>query len=590
MLTRPAECRGCPLDTLSTGFMRPQIAEEYNGVTLLGEALGEEESIAGRPFVGKAGFKLTRLLEWAGFDRSNFDIFNAAWCRPPSNLLEGQPYERPSIDWCKSAHWGGLLNRAAVVVPMGNVPLASLTGRKGITKLRGYVYAGRGYHILPTVHPSFIQRGNSNYSAAFIHDIQKAIQLATYGLPPEPTDYTLDPSPAEALRWARTALAEMDVAPYRLAYDIETPGKDEDEGENDTEEGDDKTFFIYRIGFAYKPLHALSVPWTPPYMPAIRLLLESRGEKVVWNGGFDNPRIRAGGVAINGLIHDGMVAWHVLHSDLPKGLGFVATFTCPFQHEWKSLSHTSPALYNAIDADVEARSMAVIESELRKAGMWDVYKRDVLDLEPVLQHMSRAGMPVDPEVRLDRALKLEDMLVACRAEAEGLVPREVRTVSPKEGYVKDPIDTSGMVQVPWTGEVARCPVCGMQDPPKPHRDKKTLARAGTPGRKKEDRIPNPCFGAGPVAQVETLSRWARLDPLKLSRELLIRYQQHHNRFIPMKKDKKTGKRRPSMDEKGMKELIRRYPLDLLYQNVLKFRGLDKLASTYIGRPVDDSQQ
>src|SRR5690606_39410898 len=64
------------------------------GVLLLGEALGEEEAKEGRPFVGKAGFMLTRLLQWAGLDRSDFAIANSVWCRPPSNKLDGRSEER----------------------------------------------------------------------------------------------------------------------------------------------------------------------------------------------------------------------------------------------------------------------------------------------------------------------------------------------------------------------------------------------------------------------------------------------------------------------------------------------------------------
>jgi uracil-DNA glycosylase family 4 len=76
MLSKPASCGGCPLAPLSTGFMKPQIASNPYGVTLVGEALGQDEAEQGKPFVGKAGFRLSRLIEWAGLDRSRFDILN----------------------------------------------------------------------------------------------------------------------------------------------------------------------------------------------------------------------------------------------------------------------------------------------------------------------------------------------------------------------------------------------------------------------------------------------------------------------------------------------------------------------------------
>ena len=68
------------MESLSEGFMVPSLAgSAAYGVALVGEALGEDEAEQGRPFVGRAGFKLTRLIEWAGLDRSRFDIWNTAW-------------------------------------------------------------------------------------------------------------------------------------------------------------------------------------------------------------------------------------------------------------------------------------------------------------------------------------------------------------------------------------------------------------------------------------------------------------------------------------------------------------------------------
>jgi uracil-DNA glycosylase family 4 len=587
LLPKPPSCSGCPLSPLGEGFMIPSLASSrpYR-VALVGEALGVDERDQGAPFVGRAGFKLTRLIEWAGFERERFDIWNTVWCQPPENKLEGQPYESGAVAHCRAHHWSQLLSRPRVVVPMGNVAMGTLLGRKGILKARGYVYPGGGFHLLPTVHPSFIQRGQSKYSAAFIHDLQKAVELAEKGLPIEALDYVLDPSPRVAYEWALHYRRELEgsQSPLRLAYDIETPHKGDDEGDLDV---DDASYTIWRVGFSYSPFGALSVPWTPPYIPAIRLLLESQGEKVVWNAGYDNPRIRAAGVGINGLVHDGMVAWHILHSDLPKGLGFVATFTCPWQPAWKHLSGSKPAFYNATDADVELRSFLAIEAELRRTGLWEVYQRDVLDLEPILVHMSQKGMPIDQDVRADRAARLADKQAYVLTQLEGMVPLSVRTFTPKEGYVKTPEDTSGCVTIEVPAEVRRCGRCGLPNPTKPHFSKATLPREGTPGRKKADRVPNPCLGGEVVVATEQVQRFARLDEFKPSRNLLIRYQQHLGRHVPRTRDKKTGKWKFTTDEKALKELIRRYPDEPLYPGVLEYRELDKLAGTYIGRPRRD---
>lgn len=560
------------------GGMRPTLAgpDGYR-VALVGEALGADEVESGAPFTGAAGFKLTRLIEWAGLDRSRFDIWNAVWTRPPGNLLEGQAFELPAINHCREAHWGKLIKRANVIVPMGNVALGAFTGRKGILAVRGYIQPGpEGTHLVPTVHPSFIQRGQSKYSAAFIYDIQKAVELSRGGLQFEPVDYVLDPLPYKAYEWAKGyRLFLRDNPSTRLAYDIETPGKGDDEG--DLSEDDDPTYTIYRIGFSYQPNAGLSVPWNAAYIPAIKLLLEGDGEKVVWNGSFDNPRIRHGGVSINGRIHDGMIAWHILHSDLPKGLGFVATFTCPSQPAWKHLSHASPAFYNVTDADVELRSMIAIEAELRRTGLWSVYEADVLELDPILNYMSQQGMPIDQEIRLEKAILLKDKQDFVMGEMESVIPQAARKVA--HVYKNEPKDTTGLLQRLSVRNMLACNACGLLKPTKPHF--RTLKR---PTRLKPQ---NPCAGAGTVLKNVEGWEYYRLADFKPSRDQLIRYNQTLGRMIPTKWDKNTRTKKYSMDEKAMKNLIQKYPDDRLYPAVLEYRELDKLSGTYIGRPTDD---
>lgn len=558
--------------------MVPQLSSDAGyGVALVGEALGETEVEYGAPFVGKAGFKLTRLLEWAGLDREKFDIWNTVWCRPPNNDLEGTVYERGAIEHCRATKWGGLLKRVRVVVPMGNVPLYTFTNRKGILSERGYVStpAGAHYHLLPTVHPSFIQRGQSKYSAAFIHDVQKAVALAGTGLPHTNLQYVLDPTPGVALQWAKDTLLSVGSGP--IAFDIETPGKGDDEADPDSDtvlgDGYDKSYFIWRVGFSATPHTALSIPFTPEYVPTIRLLLGSSNPKVVWNANFDVPRLRYNGIDISGVIHDGMVAWHILHSDLPKGLGFVATFTCPYQPRWKHLSSQLPAFYNATDADVELRSYLVIEEELRRSGLWDVYQRDVLDLDPILVYMTQAGMPIDADVRLDRAIKLADRIKSVSEKMDSVIPDGVRKV---KIYATRPKSQDGLITVRVREAVPVCDRCGHTRPTKPH------FRAYK--RPTEKRPQNPCAGAG-VRHVDMeVEKFARVDAFKPSRHQLMKYQEVMGRLVPTTYDSKTKTRRPSMDEKALKTLLKKYPLDPLYPLVLEYRELDKVAGTYIGRP------
>lgn len=570
------------------GRIQPTLAKhDPYRVALVGDAPEEKEVVLpngvaitdGHPFSGSAGFRLTRLLEWAGLDRGRFDIWPAVWCHPPDGVLEGASYESAAVEYWKQ-HWHPLLSRVDVVVPMGNVALSAFLGHKGILKARGYCYENnlKWNTVLPTVHPSFIQRGMSKYSAAFINDVQKAVSIASSGQrwTAAPTDrYVLDPTPEEAYRWAlayRSSDDAIRVGRY-LSFDIETPDKDEDESEWDPDT--DPTYFIWRVGFAYNSIHGerrvLSVPWTPEYIPTIKLCLDSPDPKIVWNAEFDVPRVRHNGVEINGIIHDGMVAWHILHSDLPKGLGFVATFTCPDQPAWKHLSTQYPDLYNAMDADVELRSFLVIEAELKRTGLWAVYQRDVVDLAPILIYMQQQGMPINQLTREDRAIKLADRLLIINAQMEQDVPLEARRI---DHVFKNPPTTNldHLHTRPGTRDVPVCPQCGTVRPRKDHF--KTFVRKV-----------NPCAGLGAEVRVCEVTEYYRLAPFTPSRDQLIRYHNHLGRPLPTTWDKKAKKKKVSFNEKAINILVAKYPQDMLYSRIKTQRTLTKVAGTYIGKVV-----
>lgn len=491
-------------------------------------------------------FRLIRLCEWAGYAYSSFT----------HRAVGGQlPTARAAL----------LMGPKAVDATGLSLPFAKCTG---------YITQYAGLHVIPTYSPGFIQRGNAKLSAPFINDLQKIVDLARNGMPPQFTQYVLDPSPLEAYRWAEEYRRRLASNPaLRLAFDIETPGKGEDEDDVDTDsDAPDRTWNIERIGFSYAGLTALSVPWAPEYMAAIRLLMESDGEKVVWNAGFDVPRIRRAGVGVGGLTHDGMVAWHILHSDLPKRLGFVATFTCPWQPAWKHLSSAKPAFYNATDADVEWRSMESIESQLRKADLWSVYQRDVLDLEPILVHMQQAGMPVDAKIRLDRAVKLAAEIQRVKQVMEQAVPLAARKIA--HVYKNTPNDTTDLLQRPGNREVLCCSRCGRERPRKDH-------------FKAFKKKINECSGATAVLQTKAVTEYYRLADFTPSRDQLVRYHEHLGRPTPMVWDKQTRKRKVSFGEEQIRDLLLRYPDDILYPSILDYRGLDKLAGTYVGRPSEE---
>jgi hypothetical protein len=490
-------------------------------------------------------FRLMRLCEWAGFQLRDF----------------------------ARAEVGGLQDIYGRVVLALGPNAAEACGIKGqLLHTRGYIWDAPNGYVIPTPHPRFIQRGNSRWSAPFIADLQKAVALERHGLPWEFQDYMLDPLPWEALKWAEDYENELARNPGTyLAFDIETPGKGDEEDDADSSgDAPDRTWNIERIGFSYRGLSGISFPWAPEYMPTVRKLLGSYGSKVVWNAGFDVPRLRRVGVQINGTIHDGMIAWHILHSDLPKSLRFVATFTCPWQRAWKHLSGAKPAFYNCTDADVELRSMEVIEKELHKAQLWGVYERDVLALEPILVHMHRVGMPLDAEVRLDRARRLQDRIAEVKAQMEAAVPLTARRI--EHVYKSTPRDLGGLSSRPGRRVTTVCSVCGAERPRKEH------------FRRLVKKL-NPCADGGPCEVDRDVVEYYRLAEFTPSREQLVRYHQVLKRPCPTVFDRRERRRKVSFAERQLKDLTAKYPNDTLYPAILTYRQLDKIAGTYIGRPA-----
>lgn len=131
---------------------------------LIGEAPGYNEDLQGKPFVGKAGQLLDKILDSVGFSReSNVYICNTVKCRPPEN--------RNPLPVEKDACWEYLKAQIDVIKPKiillcGNVAVQSiLPGEGGITKIRGKWFdGGENVHfakLMPIFHPSYLLRNDS---------------------------------------------------------------------------------------------------------------------------------------------------------------------------------------------------------------------------------------------------------------------------------------------------------------------------------------------------------------------------------------------------------------------------------------------
>lgn len=128
---------------------------------IIGEAPGREEDREGRPFVGRAGQLLDRMLTAIGLSRTSTDaetgvyITNVLPWRPPQNR-EPTPEEIAMMLPFLTRHVA--LATPDLIVLMGNTPCMAALGRRGILRLRGHWTQAFDRPALPMTHPAYLLR------------------------------------------------------------------------------------------------------------------------------------------------------------------------------------------------------------------------------------------------------------------------------------------------------------------------------------------------------------------------------------------------------------------------------------------------
>ncbi|WP_457649962.1 uracil-DNA glycosylase [Profundibacter sp.] len=130
-------------------------------VMIIGEAPGRDEDREGRPFVGRAGQLLDKMLAAIDLDRAGPDpassvyITNILPWRPPQNR-DPSPEEIAMLRPFVERHIE--LVAPDVIVLMGNSSCLAMLGRKGITRMRGNWDTVMGRSVLPMFHPAYLLR------------------------------------------------------------------------------------------------------------------------------------------------------------------------------------------------------------------------------------------------------------------------------------------------------------------------------------------------------------------------------------------------------------------------------------------------
>lgn len=148
----------------------PGEGNKHADIMIIGEAPGREEDEQGRPFVGKAGKILTKMLEHIGVRREEVYITNIVKCRPPENR---EPFE----DEAKTCMENYLKKQIELISPriillLGNVATRYLLGIKNVSLARGKLIEKEGRYYFATYHPAV-----ALYNPSKEEDLKKDFEL-----------------------------------------------------------------------------------------------------------------------------------------------------------------------------------------------------------------------------------------------------------------------------------------------------------------------------------------------------------------------------------------------------------------------------
>lgn len=169
----------CTLCPLSAGRKKAVPGEGSFDTELMfvGEAPGADEDIQGRPFVGKAGQLLTKIIEAMKFRRDDIYITNVVKCRPPNNRTP----LREEVEKCKAY----LLAQVEAIQPKVIVSLGKVAtdffvpSAAAMSSLRGNFHACGKIQVMPTFHPSYVIRneGDKRIKKLVWDDMQKVMAV-----------------------------------------------------------------------------------------------------------------------------------------------------------------------------------------------------------------------------------------------------------------------------------------------------------------------------------------------------------------------------------------------------------------------------
>lgn len=399
---------------------------------IIGEAPGEQEDLTGRPFFPEApaGKLLMRIINSVGLQREDVYLDNVIPIRPPDNKIK------------RLAEWGmspetfypDLKDRldkinCNIIMACGEVALNALTPEHGITKHRGSVYQIDKRLIIPTFHPSFINREAWKMLGVTINDFQKAVRISKEGYQAPIFSTKINPTFQEVTRF----LEDVREAP-RFSFDIEVVGGGQiacigiaiDNG-GKTNPYDQQS--VNRI--SGQPLESnlpILSAMSIPFKKGFSNYFSYDEEQWIWHllaSVFQGPQLKIGqnlNYDLTKLLpfigepsppwFDLMMAHHLIEPDLPHTLAFqTSLYTYPpvnyykddpkdEEKDWKKMTSSERLWeYNCKDVIVPMMIEPVYRQELSRLNMLNFFEGFMMPKTRCLWRLQQRGLLLDEEKR-----------------------------------------------------------------------------------------------------------------------------------------------------------------------------------------------
>ncbi len=152
-----SNCMQCPLGSLGRQNVVFGDGNPQAKLMFIGEGPGQDEDKHGKPFIGRAGKLLTKIIEAMGLQRQDVYISNVVKCRPPKNRAP-TPEESATCTSLLLFHQIAIINPQIICTLGASAAQALLGADTKIGAVRGIFQEIDGIKLMPTYHPAYLLR------------------------------------------------------------------------------------------------------------------------------------------------------------------------------------------------------------------------------------------------------------------------------------------------------------------------------------------------------------------------------------------------------------------------------------------------